>query len=202
MSLFIFVFFYILFLTHPWYNTTALLLFLCSLRLALNNNKKFIFISGVLAGISFLTKQDFGFICCVLNASIILKVHYNPHIESLYKNFQFKDNKIFVIKFILFISGIILPIITCFLIFDIDKLLYWFNFGQEPHDISRRINIYQFLVDFYFEVGIITILSLLFSIYKDSFKLALSTIFIIISEITTKLSGLFFTHFYFVGFCQ
>jgi hypothetical protein len=156
--------------------------------------------TGILCCLTFLTKQDFGLTSIALSILIIVKVHFNPDTNSLYKNFKLKDNKNFLIKITLFLLGFIIPIVLSILIFETENLQYWFNLGQEPHNIQNRINIYSFLVDSYLHIGVFATLCITYLIHTDNFRLAICVCFLFLSELTVKSSGLFFTHFYFVGF--
>ena len=60
ISIFIFTFLYLIFLSHPWYNSTAILFLFISLSITLTKNHYSFFIAGFFSGISFLTKQDVG----------------------------------------------------------------------------------------------------------------------------------------------
>lgn len=60
ISMLIFASLYLIFLSHPWYNSTATLFFFISLAVTLSENRYAYFLAGIFSGFSFLTKQDTG----------------------------------------------------------------------------------------------------------------------------------------------
>mgnify|MGYP003704821109 CR=1 FL=1 len=60
IALFLYTLSYLLLQTHPWYNSTGAFLLLACARLAMSKKKWVISLSGILAGLTILTKQDFG----------------------------------------------------------------------------------------------------------------------------------------------
>ncbi len=73
LSLLFLVIFYLIFISHPWYNTTALLLVLFSFNLLLSSNLFLkTFLSGVITGLCFFTKQDFGLLLFLSSLAILI----------------------------------------------------------------------------------------------------------------------------------
>jgi len=62
ISIIFFTLLYLIFLSHPWYNSTATLFFFISLAIILTQKRYSFFIAGIFSGFSFLTKQDVGII--------------------------------------------------------------------------------------------------------------------------------------------
>lgn len=75
VSMLIFTSLYLIFLSHPWYNSTATLFFFISLAITLSKNPYAFFLAGIFSGFSFLTKQDTGIFNLIVLSLIALFVN-------------------------------------------------------------------------------------------------------------------------------
>jgi hypothetical protein len=190
ISLFFFSFFYLIFLSHPWYNTSALLFMLASVSFAMSNRNIFYILSGVFAGIAILTKQDFGVLSLCI--ALFVLVFKSTNFFSSAKNLR--NDLGLAVKLFMFLSSVVF-IVGAFIIFtDFVQFKYWFNYGQSPHllrSINWTANLYSFLAAFGF---------FLFGFFMLNFKIMISSAFILSALITSETSGLQFTHYYFIAF--
>lgn len=74
-SILIFTLLYLIFLSHPWYNSTATLFLFISLAITLSKNPYAFFLAGIFSGFSFLTKQDTGIFNLVALSLITLFIN-------------------------------------------------------------------------------------------------------------------------------
>lgn len=119
----------------PWYNNSAFVYGMFGLNFLLfgifrfpKKQTLFFVIAGFFTALSLFTKQDFGGLWLVACSSLIL-------LNALYTR---KINGLFwyALGFGLSLAAMILPLIP----YD---FLYWFNYGQAPHD--SRLHISSFL---------------------------------------------------------
>ncbi len=82
ISLLLFTLFYLIFLSHPWYNSTATLFFFLTLAATLAQNHYAFFWAGVLSGLAFLTKQDTGVLSIISVGFIALFSQKNEYLLS------------------------------------------------------------------------------------------------------------------------
>jgi hypothetical protein len=92
-SLSFFSVFYLLLLSHPWYNNFAALFFVIAVFLSSLRTKSAIFLSGVIASITLFTKLDFGLLAFCSCALIILL------------NYLAKDKRVLLKNSLLFLLG-------------------------------------------------------------------------------------------------
>lgn len=86
ISMLIFTLLYLIFLSHPWYNSTATLFFFVSLTVTFSKNRYAFFLAGIFSGFSFLTKQDagvFNLIALVLIAIFINREVLRHHSKAI-----------------------------------------------------------------------------------------------------------------------
>ena len=82
ISLLLFTLFYLIFLSHPWYNSTATLFFFLTLAATLSQNRYAFFWAGVLSGFAFLSKQDTGVLSIISVGFIALFSQENAYLPS------------------------------------------------------------------------------------------------------------------------
>lgn len=197
VSLILFSIFYILLLSHPWYNSTATLLMFGSAFYALGLTRVNIFFSGILAALCLLTKQDFGFFAFAISfLFIVLRSLDSDWIEILPNLDIFSNNRWLpklLINLLLFI-GTVIAIITIFVeMTSREGFLYWFNYGQEPH-IIRPLSFYSLLY------GALGWAVMYIALNYNNFRLFSASLFTVVASITNSISGLGFTHFYYIAF--
>lgn len=113
-SILVFTSLYLIFLSHPWYNSTATLFFFISLAITLTKNRSAFFVAGIFSGISFLTKQDIGILNLISLCMIVI----------------FSDREVFVyrskvINITQCLSGMLLVIFGFILIIGIPNFNEW-----------------------------------------------------------------------------
>lgn len=119
----------------PWYNNSAFVYGLFGINMVLFymfwQEKKYQWLFTLAAGFfmafALMTKQDYGGLAFVFG---LILLGYNGLIEK-----QFKGITFYLASYIFFLALFILP----FLPYD---FLYWFNYGQAPHD--SRLHLIDF----------------------------------------------------------
>jgi len=108
ISIFVFTFLYLIFLSHPWYNSTAILFLFISLSFTLTKNHYSFFIAGFFSGISFLTKQDVGILNLISLGLIALVIDRKclTHHSRAFNFIQCIFGMLLVISGFAFIIGI------------------------------------------------------------------------------------------------
>ena len=198
VSIGLFSFTYLIFLTHPWYNSTAFLILEVVILLSLYTNKYLALFSGIICGGALLTKQDFG-IVCIFNALTIYFFNYSKN-QSLYlktkiSDFLNKDYLLdFMIKFILLIIGVVACLYVFIISTNSSEFLYWFNYGQSPHH-PRALQLRSLTQNSY---GMINLIALILCFKFKRFNLLIAVLIIFSACLTRQTSGLGFTHYYFV----
>ncbi len=186
LSLLFLVIFYLIFISHPWYNTTALLLVLFSFNLLLSSNLFFkTFLSGVITGLCFFTKQDFGLLLFLSSLAILIFDFYHEK----------RKFKILAMHFSLYCIGVSSVILGFVYLYTPEYFSYWFNYGQAPHTsrIGHLRNLVYPIVSPAFVFGLFLIGSSFF--YKLRSFLVFGLVFCM-GATTIVTSGLYFSHFY------
>jgi len=178
----VFAVFYLNLLWFPWYNTTAVLFLLLSIYLYLIGGNFFLFLSGISIGLSFLSKQDIGFLTFLI-------VFFMFFIDKWY----FKNIKSYSYVLYMFL-GVFIILFLFFLESNQTNFLYWFNLGQNEHQ-SRYLDILNI-----FKRPGIYIASLLFFLgaFQRNRNLVLYSSIIYAASVSTITSGLSETHFYYI----
>lgn len=198
--IFIFVialsFYYLIFITHPWYNTTALLFYLLALFFSLQRSKLCWLISGLTASFCFFSKQDYGLICIfsIVLSNFIIYSNYMKFNKSLsFHNYRYFLKKEIISSSFMFLLGFFLLFICLILIWDLrsDVVLYWFNYGQE-YQSKRTIPL-----DIIYSTRFwLSIFCLYLAFLNKSKYLLVTSIIIFSSVVVGYTSGLEFTsHF-------
>ena len=198
-----FSFLFLVFLSHPWYNSGAFLCFLTSMVLLLSTSRWSLMTAGVMGGICFLAKQDYGVMNLCLGSLVILLTQAQRSGPYRKITFQFsalknvQQLKSIIGAGILFVTFFALPIVSLIYSVDSTQFFYWFNYGQPPHEI-RKIHIWDFAdhgnlflpacIAFYFAYRTVRI------------DLLFSGIFFICAFIVSSTSGLDYTAFFFFLF--
>ncbi len=184
LSLFTFTFFYLIFLTHPWYNNFGSFFLLISIILANYHSKVLIFFAGIFSAFTIFIKVDFGFLAALSACSIIF--------------YRFKDNdrRLFIQNISIFFLGLL-----SFLIFVIslyqDQVLQKTIEMMSVVSVGRFERIYRILeIRNIFLISIALWCVFFASKYKKHFFSYGLVIFS--SVITSMFGGLEHTHYYFM----
>jgi hypothetical protein len=198
-----FSFLYLVFLSHPWYNSGAFLCFLTSMVLLLRTSYWSLMAAGLMGGLCFLAKQDYGVMNLCLGSLVILLTQSQQ--SSPYRKITFQFSALRDLQQMisivgagtLFLSFFVLPIGALIYLVDSAQFFYWFNYGQPPHEI-RKIHIWNFAnhgnlflpacIAFYFAYRTVRI------------DLLFAGIFFICAFIVSSTSGLDYTAFFFFLF--
>ena len=86
ISLITFAFFYLIFLTHPWYNNFGSFFLLVSIILANYRSKALIFFSGIFSALTIFIKIDFGFMAAFSAFAVIFYRFKNNDRKLLFQN--------------------------------------------------------------------------------------------------------------------
>ena len=192
--------FYLLLLTHPWYNSTGFLLLLTGAVCALGSSRISIMTAGLVAGLAVLAKQDFGLLTLLIAGFFITVVSLGsdrnkilPDLGSL----RDKNKQLNLIFNLLIFALCASAVVTVFIqATDAEQFKYWFNYGQKPHE-SRSISLRDLFGNSFGTLGSITAL---IALAHNNFRLLVASIFITAASISRTTSGLGFTHYYFVAF--
>jgi len=194
ISLVVFTIFYLLFQTHPWYNTTATLLLFAGAWCSLSPRIISVICSGLFVGMAVLTKQDFGLLGLVISGLFIVLMCFSP--DSFQNQFRLDYDSMRATaltalnKVAIYICSVVFVISTFVFLTDSETFLYWFNYGQPPHDsrLSMHWGMLKWLV------------ALAPGLFFKNLKLLFCSIIFTAALITRTTSGLEFTHFYYVAF--
>jgi hypothetical protein len=176
ISLISFTFFYLIFQIHPWYNSTAVMFLFINQFFILYNKKYSINIAGATSALALLSKHDIGMLVIAVSIMQIININKDQILN----------------KIINYILGFSLIIIILFYFYSIENMMYWINIGQ--HGPSRNPLQNQPSILF-----VISILSIIYGLYKNINMYIICGSIVFISSISINTSGLYFTHFYFVG---
>jgi len=198
-----FSFLYLVFLSHPWYNSGAFLSFLTSMVLLLGAGYWAIIAAGLMAGICFLAKQDYGVMNLCLGSLVILLTQsqksdsYRKIVFQLSTLRDVQQIKLILVSITLFLSFFALPIVTLIYFVDSAQFFYWFNYGQPPHEI-RKIHIWDFAN--HGNLFLPACIAFYFSYRTNRIDLLFAGIFFACAFIVSSTSGLDYTAFFFFLF--
>ncbi len=198
-----FSFLYLVFLSHPWYNSGAFLFFLASMVLLLGTSYLSLMAAGLMAGICFLAKQDYGVMNLCLGSLVILLTQSQQNGRYRKIAFQFsalrdlQKLKSIVGAGIFFLAFFVLPIATFIYSVDSSQFFYWFNYGQPPHEI-RKIHIWDFAN--HGNLFLPACIAFYFAYRTMRMDLLFAGIFFICAFIVSSTSGLDYTAFFFFLF--
>lgn len=198
IALIAFSVFYLLLLTHPWYNITGAILLFAGTLCSLSSSRISILAAGLMAGLAVLAKQDFGLLTLLVAGFIVAVVSLGsdrdkilPSLNSLWNKERLRN---FAINQLLFSLASVSIIFIFVMITDAEKFSYWFNYGQAPHK-ARSISLQSLLFG-----GVVGGGMALIALACNNFRLLLASIFIVAATVSRTTSGLHFTHYYFVAF--
>tara|TARA_B100000886_G_scaffold307078_1_gene239889 strand:+ start:41685 stop:43211 length:1527 start_codon:yes stop_codon:yes gene_type:complete len=197
ICIFLYIFNYIILLSHPWYNITAVLFYLLSLLMVLQKNKYTNFFAGLFTIICLFTKQDYGLMSIFTSSMVILfSISNKAGILELFivKDFKSFFNRIKSKEFIFFISGFIIGLLFFIIFYNLNDILYWFNLGQ-LHHTSKRPGFTRTSQTPQFYLSLIC---LFFSLRKKDLSLLISFLVLITSVVCSQISGLDYTAGFFV----
>lgn len=198
-----FAFLYLVFLSHPWYNSGAFLCFLTSMVLLLSTSRWSLMAAGVMGGICFLAKQDYGVMNLCLGFLVILLTQAQQ--SGPYRKITFQFSALrnmqqltsIVGAGILFLAFFALPIVALIYSVDSAQFFYWFNYGQPPHEI-RKIHIWDFAN--HGNLFLPACIAFYFAYRTVRMDLLFAGIFFICAFIVSSTSGLDYTAFFFFLF--
>lgn len=184
ISLITFAFFYLIFLTHPWYNNFGSFFLLVSIILANYRSKALIFFSGIFSALTIFIKIDFGFMAAFSAFAII------------FYRFKNNDRKLLFQNISIFFLGLL-----SFLIFFIslyqDQVLHTTIETMSIVSVGRFERIFRILeIKNIFLISIALWCLFYASKYKKHF---FSYGLVILSSVITSIfGGLEHTHYYFM----
>jgi hypothetical protein len=196
-----FAFLYLVFLSHPWYNSSAFLFFLGSFVLLLGSGYGALLAAGFVGGLCFLAKQDYGIMnFCLANLVILLTKCDGQDKKISFELEALADfKKLLKIggQFFLFALAFALPTIILLNWVNQSEFLYWFNYGQAPHEL-RKIHIWDFAN--HGNLLIPACIGLYFTYRTLRINLLFASIFFLCAFVVSSTSGLDYTAFFFVLF--
>ena len=195
-GIFSFSIFYLILITNPWYNVTAIFFYFLSILFILKKSNFQHFLSGLVCGLCVFTKQDYAFFTIITVSGIIFfsKLNVNGElISSKPKNIKDFTSNLKDKRFLYLFSGLFLTLLFLLFIFDNSGLKYWFNYGQSPHS-SRRPG-YQIIKDAKFYLSFI---SIFYGLNKKDIGLLVSSFVLITACFTSQTSGLGFTSGFYI----
>jgi hypothetical protein len=191
---------YLVFQSHPWYNSTGFLLLLAAALCALQGGVMASLAAGTLSGLAILTKQDFGLLSVLISGALVLRSSLGTDYEKI-----LPDNKSLFEKRTLALAAFNLSVFTSALAGSISLFIfytdpsgftYWFNYGQAPHD-HRGITFRDLVANSF---GTLGILLTALAVMRNNFRILVAAVFLTASSVSRTTSGLGFTHYYFVAF--
>jgi len=193
ISVFLYALFYVLALSHPWYNITALLLLQLAFYFSMIQRNYSVMLAGIFAGLTVLTKQDFGAVAIILSSLMLLKFGFfdSKAVICGPKDLGLKPSKGLVARFLLFYSLLVLTICLFIAYSGYENFFYWFNYGQD-YQVHRFPKVTKLII---FGFALLAV-----SIWKNNFSIFVSALFFLSSGLTSATSGIGFTHNYWIGF--
>ncbi len=186
--------FYISFLMHPWYNTTAFLLLLCAIYFSLFKNPGLIFISGIFAALCIFCKQDYGFMT-IISCLILILGHELIKISD-FKQMNMKPIFLKILKRIgIFSLGAVLVIGIFLFLYEDDYISYWYGLSGSS-DLSYR-KLFALITAYKNGLMYLAIIGLILGFKFRSFVLLICSVMLLVSGVARYTSGLYFTSFFF-----
>jgi len=191
---------YLLLLTHPWYNSTALMLMLAATLAGMHVGLINALTAGALAGLTILTKQDFGLLALLISGFFVFRSGFTQNKRLILQERSLLGEKLLWgkagIQFLIFLSSATVVAAICVVATDPQQFGYWFNYGQAPHE-RRTIELADLFGNSYGRLALfVGILSML----RNNLPLLVCAIFLLATATTRTTSGLDFTHYYCVAF--
>lgn len=200
LSLLAYTLFYLLLLSHPWYNTTGVMLMLAATWLAMHNSAAAAAGAGLLAGLAILCKQDFGLLTLLIAGFYVALVRFGSDLTTIAPDLkQLKNAALWRatgVRLAAFFAPAVLVVVVFILATDPAQFGYWFNYGQPPHD-RRSISLKDLLGNSFGTLGTITAI---IALLRNNLRLLTAAIFLTAASVSRTTSGLGFTHYYFVAF--
>ena len=183
IALIIFAFIYLILLNHPWYNNLAALLTLLVFYLIDFKIKTIIVLAGVVNGLLFVTKYDFG-AYTFMAATIYLFFNSNKSFIDFFK------------KFLLFTSAICLVISIEYILYSqemIDQILklVFLNADSRSYRFFESINFLN-ICKFYLSLWC------LFYGWGGNKIFLLAGLIMLVSLLSDLTGGIFYTHYYYL----
>jgi len=192
---------YLIFLSHPWYNSGAFLCFLTSMVLLLGTSYWSVIAAGLMGGLCFMAKQDYGVMNFCLGSLVLLMTQSDGAYKKLGFSFwplqEPKRLRGMIGSLALFAIAFTLPIFALICMVDSAQFFYWFNYGQPPHEI-RKIHIWDFA--FHGNLFAPACIAFYFSCRTLRIDLFFAGLFFVCAFIVSSTSGLDYTAFFFFLF--
>ncbi|MFZ2738202.1 MAG: hypothetical protein WAY02_08210 [Burkholderiaceae bacterium] len=192
--------FYLLLLTHPWYNSTGALLLVAGALCALGSSRISVVAAGLLAGLAVLAKQDFGLLTLLIAGFFVAVVSLGSDRDKILPGLDCMRDRArllaLAINLLLFAFSAVAVIALFIQATDAEQFKYWFNYGQKPHE-ARSISLRDLFGNSFGTLGWVTSL---IALARNNFRLLVASIFITAASVSRTTSGLGFTHYYFVAF--
>lgn len=192
--------FYLLLLTHPWYNSTGALLLFAGALCALGSSRVSVMAAGLLVGLAVLAKQDLGLLTLLIAGFFVAVVSLGsdrekilPSLDTLWDKAR---HRALASNLLLFAISAIAVVTIFILATEAEQFSYWFNYGQKPHEL-RSISLRDLFGNSFGTLGWVTAL---IALARNNFRLLVASIFITAATVSRTTSGLSFTHYYFVAF--
>ncbi len=184
LSVLIFSFFYLIFLTHPWYNNLGAFFLIITIFLSNLDSKKSLLLCGMISGLAFFTKLDFGLMTLISSLIIIL-----------YRNFNGSKKKLILHTFI-FLFAFFSFVIIFLSNYELEILKQTLSLSSEV--ATNRFG--RFAGIFSLKNLILIILGLLciFLFSRESSQYLSYGLILISAAITSSLGGIEHTHYYFM----
>ncbi len=183
IALIIFAFIYLILLNHPWYNNLAALLTLLVFYFIDFKSKTIIILAGVMNGLLFITKYDFG-AYTFMAATIYLFINSNRSFVGFFK------------KFLLFTSANCLIISIEYMFYSkeiIDQILklVFLNADSRSYRFFESINFLN-ICKFYLSLWC------LFYGWGGNKIFLLAGLIMLVSLLSDLTGGIFYTHYYYL----
>jgi len=190
----LFSLFFVSFLMHPWYNTTALLLLLVSIYLSLLKNIGWLVIAGVFTGLCIFCKQDYGFMAVITCFTAIVGRDLIG-ISDYRDSFQSKILLAALKKLLLYFLGIILVSALFLFLYEDNYIAYWFGSSIGSEAAANKLSNLFFAKSN--GLMFLAILGLMLALKFRSFTLLICASMLLVSAVTRYSSGMYFTSFFF-----
>jgi hypothetical protein len=184
---------FVCFLMHPWYNSTALLLLLLALYLSLLRHSGWLLLAGACTGLCVFCKQDYGFMALV---ACVVSITGRPLLSVPDYSALLRSPVLFVIlkKLGLYCLGAILVASFFLSLYEDNYISYWFSLGSSSDVAINKISaIFTPKNGLFF----LAITGLILGLKFRSFVLLVCSSMILVASVTKYTSGLYFTSFFF-----
>jgi hypothetical protein len=192
-----FSFLYLIFLTHPWYNTTAILCFMLAIWVALQGSRLAMPIAGLLCASCIFAKQDYGVLCVFSVLGLRFFTEFDPsgRPRVVYpRRFCEILPRLWAAGWLGFGLCLALGVAGYVALYDTEHFLYWFNYGQPPHEVRKPPLKETLRVSLF----LLSVLCFVFALRRRDMALLVAAVFFFVANITRSTSGLGHTAWFYV----